>query len=36
MTRAQRDSIHAPNEKVAIDTLERGAAFHRALITGMD
>ena len=35
MTRAQRDSIHAPNEKVAIDTLERGSAFHRALITGM-
>lgn len=35
MTRAQRDSIHAPNEKVAVETLERGSAFHRALITGM-
>jgi carboxypeptidase PM20D1 len=35
MTRAQRDSIHAPNEKVAIDSLERGSAFHRALITAM-
>lgn len=35
MTRAQRDSIHAPNEKVAVDTLERGSAFHRALITGL-
>lgn len=36
MTRAQRDSIHAPNEKVAVETLERGSAFHRALITNMD
>ncbi|MCL3837667.1 M20/M25/M40 family metallo-hydrolase [Aeromicrobium duanguangcaii] len=35
MTRAQRDSIHAPNEKVAVETLERGSAFHRALITGL-
>lgn len=35
MTRAQRDSIHAPNEYVAVESLERGSAFHRALITGM-
>ncbi len=35
MTRAQRDSIHAPNEKVAVDWLERGSAFHRALITSL-
>ncbi|GAA3534660.1 peptidase M20 [Aeromicrobium flavum] len=35
MTRAQRDSIHAPNEKVAVETLERGGAFHRALITAL-
>lgn len=35
MSRPQRDSIHAPNEWVEIEWLERGAAFHRALITGL-
>lgn len=35
MTRAQRDAIHAPNESVSIESLERGSAFHRALITGL-
>lgn len=35
MTRAQRDSIHAPNEAVEIASLERGTVFHRALITGL-
>lgn len=35
MTRAQRDSIHAPNEWVDVAWLDRGTAFHRALIAGM-
>lgn len=35
MSRPQRDSIHAANEWVEIDWLARGAAFHRALITGL-
>ncbi|MEG9226868.1 M20/M25/M40 family metallo-hydrolase [Aeromicrobium sp. Sec7.5] len=34
MSRSQRDSIHAPNEWVEADWLERGAAFHRWLIAG--
>ncbi|WP_293785236.1 M20/M25/M40 family metallo-hydrolase [uncultured Aeromicrobium sp.] len=33
MSRAQRDSIHAPNEYVEIAALERGVAFFRALLT---
>ena len=34
MSRPQRDSIHAPNEWVEADWLERGVAFHRWLIAG--
>lgn len=32
MSRPQRDSIHAPNEWLEVTWLERGIAFHRALI----
>ncbi len=34
MSRAQRDSIHAPNEWVDAMWLERGVAFYRALVAG--
>lgn len=34
MSRPQRDSIHAPNEWVQAEWLERGVAFHTALIAG--
>ncbi|MDO5052532.1 MAG: M20/M25/M40 family metallo-hydrolase [Pseudoclavibacter sp.] len=33
MTLAQRASVHGVDEHVTIDSLERGAAFHRALLT---
>ncbi len=32
MSRAQRDSIHAPNEWVEADWLDRGISFHRTII----
>ncbi|MFV0633346.1 M20/M25/M40 family metallo-hydrolase [Demequina sp.] len=34
MDRAQRAAIHGPNERVAIESLGRGVAFYRALLTG--
>ncbi|MFV0286535.1 MAG: M20/M25/M40 family metallo-hydrolase [Demequina sp.] len=34
MDKAQREAIHGPNEKVSIDSLGRGVAFYRALLTG--
>lgn len=33
MSREQRDAIHAPNEYVEVEALERGAEFFRALLT---
>ncbi|RLV56514.1 M20/M25/M40 family metallo-hydrolase [Aeromicrobium phragmitis] len=33
MSREQRDAIHAPNEYVEVEALERGAVFFRALLT---
>lgn len=34
MDQAQRASIHGENEWVSVQSLSRGASFHRALITG--
>lgn len=34
MDKAQREAIHGPNEKVAIESLGRGVEFYRALLTG--
>lgn len=34
MSAAQRAAIHGPNEKVEVETLGRGIAFYRALLTG--
>lgn len=34
MDAAQRAAVHGPNEKVAVESLDRGIAFYRALLTG--
>ncbi|WP_084104728.1 M20/M25/M40 family metallo-hydrolase [Demequina sp. NBRC 110056] len=34
MDKAQREAIHGPNENVSIESLGRGVAFYRALLTG--
>ncbi|WP_062390106.1 M20/M25/M40 family metallo-hydrolase [Demequina iriomotensis] len=33
MSRPQREAVHGPNEKVEIESLGRGVAFYRALLT---
>ena len=33
MSKAQREAVHGPNEKVEIESLGRGVAFYRALLT---
>ena len=35
MDRAQRAAVHGPNEKVEVESLGRGVAFYRALLTGI-
>ncbi len=34
MSSQQRAAVHGPNEKVEVESLGRGAAFYRALLTG--
>ncbi|MDN4476377.1 M20/M25/M40 family metallo-hydrolase [Demequina sp. SYSU T00192] len=33
MTKPQREAVHGPNEKVEVESLGRGVAFYRALLT---
>ncbi|WP_062465172.1 M20/M25/M40 family metallo-hydrolase [Demequina soli] len=33
MSRTQREAVHGPNEKVEVESLGRGVAFYRALLT---
>ncbi|WNM24844.1 M20/M25/M40 family metallo-hydrolase [Demequina capsici] len=35
MSSAQRAAVHGPNEKVEVESLGRGVAFYRALLTGL-
>ncbi|MDN4472092.1 M20/M25/M40 family metallo-hydrolase [Demequina zhanjiangensis] len=35
MNSAQRTAVHGPNEKVEVESLGRGVAFYRALLTGI-
>jgi carboxypeptidase PM20D1 len=34
MDAAQRAAIHGPNEKVGVESLDKGISFYRALLTG--